>query len=80
MITLVPIYRIIQVISENPVLQVDATTIELNPIVRVTLDLDVLHRCAGAHTNQRNTIDLVALTEFITSFSNDDILQNAAAV
>ena len=44
------------------------------------MHLNVVHFCAPAHANQRDTVDLIAGRKFITALGDDHIPQDTTAI
>ena len=77
---LIPINRIIEVIGKDAMFHIDVTAVELNAIVRITLDLDIVHGGTTTYGNQRNPVDLVTFTELVTALGNNHILKDATVI
>ena len=49
LVTFIPIDRIVIVVGEHTVLHVDITTVELDAVIRVAVNLDVIHFSTAAN-------------------------------
>jgi len=81
LVTLVPVDGIVTRTRHDNVLGVYVTTIKLNPVVSVVVDLQVLDLSTITNTVERKSIDFVTISvDQVATFRDDNVFKHAAVI